>query len=197
MQAQFIAWPWYWVKKIHVPQSHLTVSSLNPLQTFLLWKQPTHCRSMQPRSSLPLTTCNSLLFSLISPWFLLSVIRLSTSSSSLCHLPQWEEQNARKKTFACDPTVRQTHTPTCADRPAAGSTRACGDKGIQEEEIKKKRWKKLKKILSWSGDSSEYPLENEWQLARIHIYRTETSNGLFLCTFKAPFTLFIAQVFNT
>ena len=197
--------PCHWAKNPHILRAALTVSSLNALQTFLLWKQPTHRCSVQSLSSLPSPHATLFFFSLISPWFLCSGFLLLTSSSVLCHLPRWEEQNTHKNipphTDTDTGTLTETGThKTCADRPAARSILARGNKGLQEWSWKQGEWKNIRKIFSWSGDSSENLLENEWQLSHTHThthtFRTQTSNVLFLY-FQAPFYIIYCASFNS
>lgn len=175
----------------------LTVSSLNPLQTFLLWKQPTHCHSMQP-----LYPHHMHLSSLFSNF---SLIPLLCSSSLnllffLCHLPQWGEQHTRThiKTFTCD--LSHSHAYTHKPPP---QTDAHTHKGLQE-----RLWKKL-----WNEENKEnvqldgrqfwfwitYEKCGKWVTAHsnLHTHPGQRPQMAYFCTSKPPFTLFIVQVFNT
>lgn len=105
----FITSPCHWAKKPSHPSLRLWLFLLQMLFKFFFCESnpltAAQC-SLSPLSSLPSPHATLFFFSLISPWFLCSGILLLTSSSILCQLPRWEEQNTHKN---ISPHT-QTHT---------------------------------------------------------------------------------------
>lgn len=85
----FVAWPCFWVENLHIPQIFCDIFFFNPSSNFSFVKQPTHCCSVQPLSA------HASLFSVISPWFLISIHLLSAFpflySILFLYLPESQE----------------------------------------------------------------------------------------------------------
>lgn len=165
---------------------------------FSFVKQPTHCSTMQPLSTLPSLHAASLFsnFSLIPPLCSSSFNLLFLSFFFSFRLPQPQEQNTLKNVHICISRAKSTHPRRDSHTLARHDEqthllRVRLEHVLAKQHGKGERWK-IKRNLQLE---SRRVLNSCWKMSdSSHTCRTTTSRSIFALL---RFILFIAHVLNS